>query len=86
MTMKPLRPLTAGEEIFNDYGPLPRSDLLRRYGYLTSNYAKFDVTEISQELIIDAVRAEYPDTKNSMKERVCLQEAGVQIKVVLTVC
>lgn len=49
--MKALKPIRAGEEIFNDYGSLPRSDLLRRYGYITDNYAQYDVVEIPFELI-----------------------------------
>ena len=49
--MKALTPIAAGQEIFNDYGSLPRSDLLRRYGYITRNYAKYDVVEISLDLI-----------------------------------
>jgi SET domain-containing protein 6 len=53
MDMKALKPIRAGEEIFNDYGPLPRSDLLRRYGYITDNYAQYDVVEISMDLVSD---------------------------------
>lgn len=51
LEMKALKPIQAGEEIFNDYGPLPRSDLLRRYGYVTNNYAKYDVVEIPADLV-----------------------------------
>lgn len=51
VVMKTLHPVRAGEELFNDFGPLPRSDLLRRYGYVTDQYAKYDVVEISEELI-----------------------------------
>lgn len=51
VVMKTLQPVRAGEELFNDFGPLPRSDLLRRYGYVTAQYAKYDVVEISEELI-----------------------------------
>lgn len=51
VVMKTLQPVRAGEELFNDFGPLPRSDLLRRYGYVTDQYAKYDVVEISEELI-----------------------------------
>lgn len=51
LEMKALKPIKAGEEIFNDYGPLPRSDLLRRYGYVTENYAQYDVAEIPMELV-----------------------------------
>lgn len=44
--MRAIKPIKAGDEIFNDYGELPRSDLLRRYGYVTDNYAKYDVAEL----------------------------------------
>lgn len=53
LEMKALKPIKAGEEIFNDYGPLPRSDLLRRYGYITDNYAQYDVAEISLDLVTE---------------------------------
>lgn len=57
ITMRAIKPIRAGEEIFNDYGQLPRSDLLRRYGYITPNYVQYDVVEIPRQLIIDAFRA-----------------------------
>lgn len=44
--MRAIKQIPAGDEIFNDYGEIPRSDLLRRYGYVTDNYAKYDVVEI----------------------------------------
>ena len=47
--MKSIKPIAAGEQIFNDYGEIPRADLLRRYGYVTDNYAPYDVVEISLE-------------------------------------
>lgn len=53
LEMKALKAIKAGDEIFNDYGPLPRSDLLRRYGYVTDNYAQYDVVEIALELVTD---------------------------------
>jgi SET domain-containing protein 6 len=56
LDMKALKPIRAGEEIFNDYGPLPRSDLLRRYGYVTDNYAQYDVVEIPMELVEDLAK------------------------------
>jgi SET domain-containing protein 6 len=58
LEMKALSPITAGDEIFNDYGSLPRSDLLRRYGYVTDNYAKYDVVEIPAELVTDILTKE----------------------------
>lgn len=51
LIMKATKDIKAKDEILNDYGPLPRSDLLRMYGYLTDNYSTFDVVEISADLI-----------------------------------
>jgi N-lysine methyltransferase SETD6 len=51
LIMKANKDIKAGDEIFNDYGPLPRSDLLRMYGYITDNYSAFDVVEMSAGLI-----------------------------------
>lgn len=52
--MKAIKPIQQGEEIFNDYGEIPRADLLRRYGYVTDNYAVYDVVELSLENICQA--------------------------------
>ncbi|KAI9721445.1 MAG: hypothetical protein M1812_002207 [Candelaria pacifica] len=49
LAMKALKPIRQHEEVLNDYGPLPRSDLLRRYGYITNNYTQYDVVEVSLE-------------------------------------
>ncbi|CAO2649641.1 Nn.00g070260.m01.CDS01 [Neocucurbitaria sp. VM-36] len=57
LEMKALKPIKAGEEVFNDYGPLPRSDLLRRYGYITDNYAQYDVVEIPMDLVTNVANA-----------------------------
>lgn len=51
VVMKTIKPVKAGEELYNDFGSLPRADLLRRYGYVTNNYAQYDVVEIPAELI-----------------------------------
>lgn len=53
LEMRTTRPITANDELFNDYGPLPRSDLLRRYGYITPNYAQYDVAEVSADFITE---------------------------------
>ncbi|KAF2012578.1 SET domain-containing protein [Aaosphaeria arxii CBS 175.79] len=55
LSMKALAPIPAGDQIFNDYGALPRSDLLRRYGYITDNYAPYDVVEIPHALVLDTI-------------------------------
>ena len=52
--MKAIKPIRQGEEIFNDYGEIPRADLLRRYGYVTDNYAVYDVIELSLSDICQA--------------------------------
>lgn len=54
LEMRAIKSISKGEEIFNDYGQLPRSDLLRRYGYVTDNYAQFDVAELSTQSILSA--------------------------------
>ena len=67
--MRATRPIAAGDEIFNDYGPLPRSDLLRMYGYVTDNYAQYDVVEVSSKLLhdtADGLRKRYKKPKNSL--------------------
>ena len=53
LEMRTIKPISNGEELFNDYGSLPRSDLLRRYGYITDQYAIYDVVEVlTKELIL----------------------------------
>ncbi|KAJ5920943.1 hypothetical protein N7466_009269 [Penicillium verhagenii] len=47
LVMKAIKPIQEGEEIFNDYGEIPRADLLRRYGYVTDNYSVYDVVELT---------------------------------------
>lgn len=56
--MKAIKHIPKGEEIFNDYGNLPRSDLLRRYGYIADSYKQFDVVEVSLELISDVAKSQ----------------------------
>ncbi|PGH04772.1 hypothetical protein AJ79_06994 [Helicocarpus griseus UAMH5409] len=51
LAMKSIKPIRNGEEIFNDYGELPRADLLRRYGYVTDNYAQYDEAEVPMRII-----------------------------------
>lgn len=71
LSMKSLRVISKGEEILNDYGAVPRSDLLRRYGYITENYESFDCVEITLESILESVR-------EFMKSEVAEGEAGVE--------
>lgn len=67
--MKAIAPIRAGEEIFNDYGPLPTADVLRRYGYTTENYARYDVVEVSLVEIVEAVKAGGKVKESAVEER-----------------
>jgi SET domain-containing protein 6 len=51
LTATALRPIKAGEEILNYYGPLPNGELLRRYGYVTPKHGRYDVVELPWELV-----------------------------------
>ncbi|KAJ4286859.1 Ribosomal lysine N-methyltransferase 4 [Collariella sp. IMI 366227] len=51
LTATALRPIKAGEEILNYYGPLPNGELLRRYGYVTRKHSRYDVVELPWELV-----------------------------------
>ena len=57
LTMRTTRDVHAGEELLNDYGPLPRAELLRRYGYITDRYSAYDVVEIPLSLVLEHVHA-----------------------------
>ena len=81
LTMKALKPIRAGEEIFNDYGPLPRSDLLRRYGYVTDNYAQYDVVEMPFDLVAQTATAAnvYSEARLEYLDENDLVETGYDI-------
>ncbi|KAF2999311.1 hypothetical protein E8E13_004853 [Curvularia kusanoi] len=83
LDMKAIKPIRAGEEIFNDYGPLPRSDLLRRYGYITDNYAQYDVAEISMDLVTDlaAVAGIYSEARIEYLDEQEIIDTGYDIAV-----
>lgn len=66
VVMKTIKAVKAGEELLNDFGPLPRADLLRRYGYVTSNYAKYDVVEISADSIRDRAKEQLKVSENDL--------------------
>ncbi|CAN9443366.1 unnamed protein product [Alternaria alternata] len=47
--------LPAGSEVLNYYGPLPNSELLRRYGYVTPEHHRYDVVELPWSLVREAL-------------------------------
>lgn len=56
LVMVSLRDIEKGEEVLNYYGPLPNSDLLRRYGYVSEKHQVHDVAELGWNLVLDAVK------------------------------
>ncbi|KAK4957353.1 Ribosomal lysine N-methyltransferase 4 [Elasticomyces elasticus] len=76
--MKSIKPIPAGGEIFNDYGSLPNVDVVRRYGYATSNYSGHDVVEVSQQLIRDVAKEQLKLNDDLLEQRIhYLEEQGV---------
>ncbi|KAK4569744.1 Ribosomal lysine N-methyltransferase 4 [Recurvomyces mirabilis] len=67
--MKSIRAIKSGEEIFNDYGPLPTADVLRRYGYTTPNYAQYDVLEVPLHDIRSAVKSQAKTKEQQIESR-----------------
>ncbi|TID27664.1 SET domain-containing protein [Venturia nashicola] len=74
LVMKAIQPIPKGSEIFNDYGPLPRSDLLRRYGYITDNYTQYDVVEIPLDLVVSTVKDVFKLSDDTVKQQLDLLE------------
>ncbi|KAJ8125859.1 hypothetical protein O1611_g7780 [Lasiodiplodia mahajangana] len=56
LTVTAIRPISAGHEILNYYGPLGNGELLRRYGYTSIHHARYDVVEISWDLVMSALK------------------------------
>jgi SET domain-containing protein 6 len=78
VVMRSIKSIAAGEQIYNDYGPLPRADVLRRYGYVTEEYAKYDVVELGDELISQTAKEQLPLEGADLSARLAyLDEQGV---------
>ncbi|RDA87081.1 hypothetical protein CP532_0193 [Ophiocordyceps camponoti-leonardi (nom. inval.)] len=77
LTITSLRPIKAGEEILNYYGPHPNSELLRRYGYVTAKHARYDVVEIPWTTVEEATAAHLnlsPDQLDKARDSLDLEE------------
>ncbi|PKS10703.1 hypothetical protein jhhlp_002460 [Lomentospora prolificans] len=57
VTVTSLRIIRQGEEVLNYYGPLANSDLLRRYGYVSTLHSRYDVVEIPRSMVAAQVQA-----------------------------
>ena len=78
VVMRSIKPIASGEQIYNDYGSLPRADVLRRYGYVTEEYAKYDVVELSDELISQTAKEKLGLSEEDLNTRLAyLDEQGV---------
>lgn len=60
LTATSLRPIAAGDEILNYYGPLSNGELLRRYGYTTRAHRRWNLVDLAWAPVLAALRAEVP--------------------------
>jgi len=67
LTMTSLRPIEAGEEVLNYYGPLPNSDLLRRYGYTSTKHRAHDVVELRWNNVTESVKTHLAVTGDEIR-------------------
>lgn len=72
MSMIASKAIKKGQEIFNDYGERPRSDLLRRYGYITDSAKKWDVVELNRTAVIQIASDHHKLSARKRNERVRL--------------
>ncbi|PGH32132.1 SET domain-containing protein 6 [[Emmonsia] crescens] len=77
LAMKSIKQVRSGEEIFNDYGELPRTDLLRRYGYVTENYAQYDEAEVPIQTICKAAGLQSATPGPEQPRLAFLEDLGV---------
>lgn len=56
LEMRSIKKIPKGTQVYNTYGELPNSDLLRRYGYVESGGTEFDVVEIPTSLIAKGIQ------------------------------
>lgn len=72
LTMTSLRPIEAGEEVLNYYGPLPNCDLLRRYGYTSTKHEVHDVVELSWENVVNAAKTQLNINDKDIKKAIAV--------------
>lgn len=47
--------IRAGDEVLNYYGAMPSSEVLRRYGYVTPEYRRYDDVEVPRSAVFKAL-------------------------------
>lgn len=70
LTVMSLRPIKAGEEILNYYGPHPNSELLRRYGYVTERHSRYDVVEIPWDVVESTMTTHFGISNSTLEKLV----------------
>lgn len=60
--------IPAGAEILNYYGPLPTSELLRRYGYVTPEHQRYDVVDIPWSTVRNALQEQLGISNDSWRQ------------------
>lgn len=83
LTVTTLRPIRAGDEVLNYYGPLGNGELLRRYGYVTDRHARHDVTEISWDLIVSVLKEALILNEETWGKAVCNRPLNL---VIASIC
>ncbi|MCJ1289979.1 hypothetical protein MMC34_001514 [Xylographa carneopallida] len=83
LTMTAIKHIKKGEEIFNDYGPLPQSDLLRRYGYVSDEYKQWDVVEIASQKIKEVTMNGKSENRNAKESVLMLTEKELDERITL---
>jgi SET domain-containing protein 6 len=76
LVMRAVQDIGEGEEVFNDYGPLPRSELVRRYGYITDEYAKYDVVDVPMKLFLEISEDMFGTSDGQVLDDVSFYEIG----------
>ncbi|POR35885.1 Ribosomal lysine N-methyltransferase 4, partial [Tolypocladium paradoxum] len=79
LTVTSLRPIKAGEEILNYYGPHPNSELLRRYGYVTEKHSRYDVVEIPWTVVEGAIMSHLRVCQVTMEKAVSALDACLRV-------
>lgn len=64
--------IKAGDQILNYYGPLPTSELLRRYGYVTPEHSRYDVVEVPWTLVKEVIVSSLSLSAEAWKQVVSL--------------
>ncbi|KAL1992902.1 hypothetical protein VTN49DRAFT_3658 [Thermomyces lanuginosus] len=69
LVMRAIKPISAGDELFIDYGELPRAEILRKYGHVPESYTQYDVAEVPLALLCRAagLGSSNPDEQTPLK-------------------